>query len=195
MFVSNKLKSDELIRYLGVNYSPFEIVYDYKQAEKYITTIPEPIGIREKRRGGGQFIFGLSRLNALKILKDNIVPFPVGIYHDMHEAEKYLIYQGEIQLFDDYTISAVYCSIAGIKNREACRHKDKILVSNITWDCSAPLYEHNGWFKGWRYKPLQEIIDYLVHYEIIGPVVEFSYYSKKVGWKNEQIVIWEIRNY
>lgn len=79
--------------------------------------------------------------------------------------------------------------ILGIKCREAVIRKEAIsfgvphqhpnILDQVSWD----------------YRPVREVVDYLCEHSLIGPVIEYSYYSKKVGWKNEQIVIWEIRNY
>jgi hypothetical protein len=196
MFVRTKLESDRLMKSLGVNYSPFEVCYSIQDVEKYLYDIAEPIGIREKRAGGGQLICNLSRQEAHQIILDGRVLFPLGIYHDVRETDSHLIYQGEIQLLEDYTLNARYCSVPGIKNREACKFNEgRINVLSCACDFSSPLHVHAGWYKGWSYRPLQEVIDYLVHFQLVGPVVEFSFYDVKLGCKNENIIIWEIRSY
>ncbi|MDO8641493.1 MAG: hypothetical protein Q7R33_08165, partial [Nitrosarchaeum sp.] len=60
MLIANKLESDKLIKDLKLNYSPFEVVYSFQEATKFIDIIEEPIGIREKRQGGGQLIVNLT---------------------------------------------------------------------------------------------------------------------------------------
>jgi hypothetical protein len=189
-FSRNKVESDELIRGIGVNYTPFEVIYSYEEAKKVINSIPLPLGLREKRAGGGgKFLFGLSRRDVLSCIKNKEISMPVGIYQDMSEVEKNLIYQGEVWLFDDGSLKATYNYTKGIKNREACSsHPGRICV-NIGID-NKHLYRF-----GWDYYPLRTIIDYCLDYGLIGCVVEFSYYSIPVGWKKEKINIWEIRNY
>jgi hypothetical protein len=188
-FPRNKLESDELIRNIGVNYTPFEVVGSYEEAKKIIDSIPLPLGLREKRAGGGKLLFGLNREDVLDYIKNKEISLPVGIYQDMLEAEKNLIYQGEVWLFEDGSLKATYNHTKGIKNREACSsHPNKICVSICT--CNFNLYRF-----GWDYYPLRAIIDYCLDYGLIGCVVEFSYYSIPVGWKKEKINIWEIRNY
>ncbi|MDO8640732.1 MAG: hypothetical protein Q7R33_04245 [Nitrosarchaeum sp.] len=189
MFVSNKLDSDKLIKELKLNYSPFEVVYSFQEATKFINAIDEPIGIREKRQGGGQLIVNLTWPEALDILKSGKIAYPLSVYHDMRETETHLIYQGEVWLFPDGSLKATYNHTPEIKNREACSSHPARIHVNI--DMSDPL--NRKW--GWDYYPLRAIIDYCCEYGLIGPVVEFSYYSIPVGWKHEKIVIWEVRNY
>jgi hypothetical protein len=190
-FPRNKMESDEMIRSIGVNYTPFEIVNSYEEAERVIDSIPAPIGIREKRAGGGKFLFGLDRSDVLRSISTKEVSLPVGIYQDMSDVESKMIYQGEIWLFEDGSLKATYNCTPGIKNREACSsHPGKVCV-NI--DMSNPYNDQDRF--GWDYYPLRDIIDYCLTYRLIGCVVEFSYYSVPVGWKKENINIWEIRNY
>ena len=189
----SKSESDRLIRSSGVNYSPFVVVNSYEEAVAKIDSIPEPLGLREKKSaGGGLFLFGLTKSEFLKILRTKKgVSYPVGIYFDTAEAEQRLIYQGEFQLFPDGGLLATYSSVKGIKNREACADPKNFTTVDLRMDA----IKHRTPEFGWDYQPLQFAIKYLCKHNLIGPVVELSHYGIGVGWKNEPIVIWEIRNY
>jgi hypothetical protein len=189
-YIKSKEESDLLIHKIGVNYTPFEIAYSLNHAYEILHNFDyNLLGIREKKignhPGGGKFLCGLSRLEVFEYLNSNKIEYPIGIYQDMKFHEQLLIYHGEICLFPDGSLHARYCDIPNIKMRDAMKHPKAINV-NI---------DNTSYQWGWDYKPLREIIDYLCEYHIIGSVVEFSQYSIKAGCKNENIVIWEIRNY
>jgi len=190
LVVRNKIESDRIIRDLGVNYSPFCLVYNQKEAEKAIAKIKELIGIREKRAGGGHLITGLTVPQAFSFVNSkNMVAYPCSIYHDMRETEDHLRYQGEIQLHPDGTMCGIYNTTPGIKNREACIRSEAVRFG--TYYQSPAILDEVSW--DWR--PVRDIVDYCCDYDLIGPVIEYSLYDVPVGWKNEFVVIWEIRNY
>lgn len=197
--IKTKLDSDECIRSSGVNYSPFFIAFDYRDAIEAVEKLKEPIGIREKRGGGGSFIFDLTKEQAISLILRQVdevrkktkptFQYPCGVYYDMRETEDHLLYQGEIQLHSDGTMCGVYCTVPGIKNREACRHKEAVHFGTYA-PTPNPFLD-----KSWDYKPIRYAVDYICKYNIIGPVVEYSVYDIPTGWKKEPIVIWEIRNF
>lgn len=46
-----------------------------------------------------------------------------------------------------------------------------------------------------KYEYASKPIDYILRHGLIGMIVELSYYNVPVGIKNENIIIWECRNY
>lgn len=190
MFIKNKLESDRLIISLGVNYSPFCLVFNQKEAEEAIPKITEPIGIREKRAGGGRLITDMTVQSALDFVRSkDMVPYPCSVYHDMQQVDCCMRYQGEIQLHQDGNMCGLYNTTPGIRNREACIRPEAVRFG--TYYQSSNVLDEVSW--DWR--PVREIVDYCCEYGLIGPVIEYSVFDRPVGWKHEPIVIWEIRNY
>jgi len=46
-----------------------------------------------------------------------------------------------------------------------------------------------------KIRGISKVIDYLFHNELFGVIVEFTLFDCPVGCNNEEIVIWELRNY
>lgn len=190
MIVRDKLQSDNLIVSMGLNYVPFINVFSKEEAEYAISKIPEPIGFRAKKSWGGGLVGNMDREEAIAFLQSSqMLPYPCSVYQDIHAIDEHLIYQGEIQLHPDGTMCGVYCTVPGIKNRYACLHPEAVRFG--TYFQSPQTLEEVSW--DWR--PVREIVDYCCQHSLIGPVIEYSYFSVPLGVKNESIVIWEIRSY
>jgi len=186
MHVKNKLDSDFWILTKRVNYSPFHLVYSTEQAIEKILILPEKIGIREKRAGGGKVIRQMTRDQAIDFVKsEEMVQFPCAVYHDLATNDGSLIYQGEIILSEDYELARINRT-PGITNREAMSRSDCINFNSKSWDSRKNL---------WSNKELRPIVDYCCKYTLIGCVVEFGFYKVPVGVNREKILIWELRNY
>jgi len=190
MKIRNKLESDKIIIESGINYIPFINVFNVDEAIKAAHNIPEPIGFRAKKSFGGNVIGNMTRKQALSYIRtQKDFSFPYSVYQDNRAIGDFLIYQGEIQLHKDGTMCGIYCNVPGIINRYAVLHSEAIHFG-MYYNSPYPQKEVN-----WGWRPVRLIVDYLCKYNIIGPVVEFSYFTTPLGIKNEPIVIWEIRNY
>lgn len=190
MYVKDKLVSDRIIVNSGVNYVPFINVFNMEDAREAILKIPEPIGFRAKKSFGGGLVGSMTRKEALQYIKVQATfEFPYSVYQDIKAIDEYLVFQGEIQLHVDGTMCGIYCSASGVKNRYAVLLPEAISFG-MYYQSTAPHKEVN-----WGWRPMRRVVDYLCTYNLIGPVVEYSLFTKPLGIKNDPIVIWEVRSY
>lgn len=184
--IKNKIASDDFIIKSGMNYTPFALVRNWGEAYTYVNpryrklSESEPFSIRFKGTGMQPFLPNLSRDDVLvfcaeHFAKDNT---PLGIYEATEGYDEHRTVNCEIRINSDATIDAHYCR-GNLKMRDALKSADAKHVVR----------------KGMNYKPLRWAVNYLCKYNILGPVVELTLFSKKVGVKNDYIVCWEVRNF
>ncbi len=185
---TNKIESDEFILKSGMNYIPFFLVRNTKEALETLAKIAakkaEPVSIRFKGRGMQPFKPNLNCVDAYYFCEDHFKndSTPLGIYEQTEDYDSYRQFNGEIQLKADGTLNAHYHPKSqSMKMRDALRHPDSLHVDGVSWD----------------YKPLRPYVDYLCKFgtDVVGPVIELTAFEKPVGVKNERIVIWEVRNF
>lgn len=129
--ILNKLESDKFIINSSMNYTPFEIIYNYDQALDYLNHLKEnqyPVSIRFKGRGIQPFKPNLNYYHAFNFCyshfeynEDGVImenPTPLGIYEATEEYDKYRISNCELQINSDLTIDAHWCP-GSIKMRDA----------------------------------------------------------------------------
>jgi hypothetical protein len=183
--IKNKQQSRETIKRLGLNYVPFITIRkgEYEKAWQFLIDSPmNYYSVREiNNSGGGAFsdnmLVGLDVI-ALTSILDEFELFPSLLVLDREN----LILQGELQLAQDMSILGSLSNIKGISNRKA--------MANPTYNLSVPSSQTIPRIPG-----LDKVIEYMLRYELIGPVVEFTLYDQPVGVNSEPIVIWELRNY
>ena len=195
MVIKTKLDSDAKIISLGLNYSPFKVVYTKEDALSFVNELEEPVGIREKRTGGGQVIRQMTRQQMINFIKsEKMVQYPCAVYHDVTETDTKLIYQGEI--FIDGTNGLIAGRLSYVKSvslRAAMLRDDCFDIAFA--DMSNEIYHWDNRRCCMGLRRCKAIIDYCCRYNLIDCTVEFSYYSVLVGVNNENILIWELRNY
>ncbi len=106
------------------------------------------------------------------------------VYESLAIADDRLILQGDIEIDRDFIMRASLSDIKGISNRIAMEKP----VYNI----------YNYDLKEKRDPPisgLSKVIDYISQNSLIDMVVEFSLFEIPVGINQENIIIWELRNY
>jgi|GEM_PF-2888893 len=195
MLITTKLDSDAKIKSLRLNYSPFKVVYAKEEALTFVEKINEPIGIREKRTGGGQLIRRMTKQQAIDFINsDKMVEYPCAVYQDVSETDTKLIYQGEI--FIDGTNGHIAGRLSYVKSisvRAAMLRDDCFDIAYGTYHNMLYHWDRRRCSMGLR--RCKAIVDYCCKYNLIDCIVEFSYYSVPVGVNNENILIWELRNY
>ncbi len=185
----DKLESDRFIIESGMNYTPFHLVFNIREAERALADIDDraavPISIRFKGRGMQPFKPNLSVIAALQFCREHFSKTdatPLGIYEQTEDYDIHRQWNGEIQLQSDGYLNAHYHpSSQGIKMRDALASPESLHVRGVTWD----------------YKPLRWAVDYLCRFgeAVIGPVIELSAFAVPVGVKYEKVVVWEVRNF
>jgi hypothetical protein len=170
-----------------MNYTPFGLVRNIEEAKDYIfkdgyDTSRLPFSIRFKGTGMQPFIpnlnFSAAASYCLKHFAFDQNTTPLGIYEATEGYDDHRTVNCEIRINPDCTIDAHYCK-GNMKMRDALKSPEAKHVVGASMG----------------YKPLRWAIDYLCKYDIIGPVVELTLFSKKVGVKNDYIVCWEVRNF
>lgn len=182
--IKNKIESDSFIIGSGMNYTPFSLVRNLDEAISYLYSDPdparEPFSIRFKGTGMQPFLPNLLMGEAVTFCKEHFERdnTPLGIYEATEGYDDYRTVNCEIRIKPDGTIDAHYCR-GNLKMRDALKSKDARHVVG----------------KGMNFGPLRWATDYLCKYDIVGPIVELTLFSEKVGVKNDYIVCWEVRNF
>lgn len=182
--IKNKQESDFIIKKLRLNRiieSEFtqETIGDLKrflQVHKY-----SYYNLRDKSQASGKFLYKVTAEQILDQCK-NYTRFSV--YESLSLADKKLLLQGEIFIDSKFRVIASLSDIKGISNREA--------MKNPKYNLSLDLTERK---EPYNIQGLTKILDYIIEHNLIGMVVEFSYYDIPVGVNNENIIIWELRHY
>lgn len=184
--IANKQQSDYLIKKLGLNRmveglfnknSSKDDVVNFLGKYKY-----DYYNIRDKSSPAGKFMYKLSKEEIIDNLDNYKDKF--SIYESLAEADKRLILQGEIEISEDFIMTASLSDVKEIPNRVAMRDPKFNLYNYDLKEKREP-----------SIKGLSKIIDYVVIKELLNVVVEFSLFEIPVGVNQENIIIWELRNY
>lgn len=184
--IVNKYESDCAIVRLGLN-KMLEGIFTSKSSQEDLIKFldrnkHDHYNIRDKSDPSGKFQYKLTRDEVIENSKDYKKKFSV--YESLAEADKTLILQGEIQIDKDFVMMASLSDVKGISNRIAMQE---------------PKYNIHGFDLTDKREPsirgLSKVLDYIISKELLDVVVEFSLFEIPVGINNEDIIIWELRNY
>lgn len=162
------------------------------RAIHYLMRLPitvEYIGVREihKKFGGRGFcewkLTIREALNFIKNLKPNIDFY---FYEYIREDDRKM--QGHIEIRNNMDILGELSYKDGIILREAMENPEIIFEANLLDTKGIKRCEN-------RCPYLKEIINYICEKNLVGYTVEFSMFHSPLGVENENIIIWEIRNY
>jgi len=105
-------------------------------------------------------------------------------YHDRYN----MLIQGDFYITKDFIIGGGYSDIKGKSLRESCLN-----FPYKFWNID--LKENREAKK--LSKNIQYIFDYLIKNNIFDKIVELTLYNfdTRVGFKEENIIVWEVRNY
>ncbi|ABR33476.1 MULTISPECIES: hypothetical protein [Clostridium] len=183
--IRNKYESDYMIKKLGLNRMSENIFTDNSTLDELKSYLEENTykyyNIRDKSVSGGKFLYMLTKDQVL--LKSKKYK-RYAVYESLAIADDRLILQGDIEIDRDFIMRASLSDIKGISNRIAMEKP----VYNI----------YNYDLKEKRDPPisgLSKVIDYISQNSLIDMVVEFSLFEIPVGINQENIIIWELRNY
>lgn len=183
--IRNKYESDYMIKKLGLNRMSEKIFTDNSTLDELKSYLEENTykyyNIRDKSVSGGNFLYMLTKDEVL--LKSKRYK-RYAVYESLAIADDRLILQGDIEIDRDFIMRASLSDIKGISNRIAMEKP----VYNI----------YNYDLKEKRDPPisgLSKVIDYISQNSLIDMVVEFSLFEIPVGINQENIIIWELRNY
>ena len=181
--IKNKTESDRVILERGLNRLSSEVFSqgEVERLKKYLNeTDFEYYNIREKKASSGSFIYKLTKEQVIQESKDFQI---FSVHESLAGVDDKLILQGEIYIDADWVMVASLSTVKNIPNREAMKKPEYTIEVDLK-SCREPSIDG-----------LTEVIDYIVGKELIGMVVEFSLFDARVGVNNENIIIWELRNY
>lgn len=182
--IKNKDNSEKLIRKMNLN-RLLRVEFNKEEIDKVKEFIDNSdcqyYSIRSRIKSSGKFYYKIAPDDVLNKVKD-FESFVLS--ESLVEADqKYLILQGSIQIFDDWTCIASLNDTKGQPNREADDIPKYKLFFNIIDDYEPDI------------RGLKRIIDYYVTHELFNLVLEFSIYDIPIGINKENIIVWEIRDY
>ena len=94
-----------------------------------------------------------------------------------------MILQGDIQVDSDMRMLATLNDEKGISLRQATGKPKYNLSLNLLEQKDPPI------------RGIGKVVDYIFRHELFDVVVEFTLYNCPAGCNDEEIVIWELRNY
>ena len=186
--VRNKLESQRLIEKKGLNYNPyltlrpettFQEIHEFSRRYDFLA-IRDP-------RPMGTFIHSVPRDKLISTIAQYPDRSGLRIQPSLKAYDdKYLVLQGDIEIRRfDFTAKATLNDKPGVSLREATNNPE--LLKTYQWDWG---YDRDPDVPG-----LKQVIDYIFRHELFDMIVEFTLYSKPVGIKREELIIWECRNY
>lgn len=179
---TNKYESYRLIESLGLNKLPeiYLPVYNKSKILEFFKLYPaETYAIRDRKQSGSKF-FNLTAtkddiLNGCK----NKEMFTINVNTMSLDATQLLT--GEIKITSD---GGVNFSISKNPNFSA---RDGALMPDYRFagDLSSPKLK--------SILGLNRVVDYIFAHELFDAIVEFASFDKRVGTKNEYVVVFELR--
>ncbi len=183
--IKNKYESDYIIKKLGLNRMSEKIFTDNSTLDELKNYLEENTyeyyNIRDKSAAGGKFLYMLTKDEVL--LKSRKYK-RYAVYESLAIADDRLILQGDIEIDRDFVMRASLSDIRGISNRIAM---EKPVYNIYDYDLKE---KREPSIRG-----LSKVIDYISQNSLIDMVVEFSLFEIPVGIGQENIIIWELRNY
>lgn len=179
MNIRTKAGSDEMITKLGMNkmleHKGMKGLEEFLSASGH-----EYYNIRDKSTAMGNFQYKLTGQEVLEVAPKYL---EFSVYESLAEADKGLVLQGEIQIDSGFNMVASLSNLKEISNRKAMELPQITICTNLV----------EGKM---RYVPgLDQVIDFMCENDIIGPIMEFTLYNQPVGVNEEELLIWELRNY
>lgn len=181
MKISNKTESAQAIKALGLNELPTGIFKKGQTAEvlQFLKQYPAKYyAIRDRANAGGIFKMPVKAEDVLKEIKGYSL-FSINI-SNLNYANSQLL-TGEIQIKDDM-IYAIGSTNSTYSLRDAYKDPTFNISTNILDDATLSKIPH-----------LDKVIQYILDHGLQGLIVEFSLFDKKVGTKNDYIVVYELR--
>lgn len=181
--IQSKKESDRIIEKLAVN-KMLEGIFTTETLDQLPIFLNEHqypfYNIRDKSESAGKFLY---KKTASEILTEAPKYSKFSVYESLAEADEKLILQGDIQIDSKFNLLASLSDIKLISNRKAMHNP----VYNLKLDLKQ---KREPYINGLTY-----VIDYIVEHGLLDCIVEFSLFDIKVGVNNENIIIWEMRNY
>lgn len=181
--IKNKIQSTYEIRKRGLNHIAEKIFGEdsISELESFLNENPRPYyNIRDKSCSIGKFLYRLTRDEVLAHSKDYKM---FSVYESLCDADEKLVIQGDIFISKDFEMIASLDDRKGIPLRFATIEPKYNLSIDLKERREPPI------------PGLTEAIDYIIKHGLLNMYVELSVYEICVGIKQENILVWELRNY
>lgn len=186
--IKNKLESQKLIEKKGLNYNPYIILKEDSPTMEVLEFISryEELAIRDPRPMG-KFHHCIPQAKVLDVLAgyDSIIGLRLQPSLKRYDDE-FLVLQGDIEVGRFTTqVKATLNDAPGVSLREATNNPNLYKTYQWNW-----VEDKDPEITG-----LRQIMNYIFKHELFDMIVEFTIYSRPVGKNNENLIIWELRNY
>lgn len=178
----SKVQSKQLIEDLRLNAvrSSMFKASDFLAIDSFLNSSQSELFNIRDPRVSGKFLYGLSKGQVVASLSDYDI---VHINDSMKPYDGALVLQGDLEITKDSNVTATLDDTPNRSQRDAVTFP-KYNVKRDLKDGSVHWVHH-----------LDEVIDYCIQHNLFDIVVEFTLFNEKVGCNNENLIIWELRNY
>ena len=183
MFITNKLESIKKINELGLNKFPEQLFSenDTEKVIEFLSKYPAKYyAIRDKSKAGGIFKLKVAYEDVLSEIKGYTL-FTINASSANYVENQLLV--GEIEVLSDGRIYAILSTNSNYSVRDA--------LSNPSFNLSTDIFD-----KKLNQIPCFDIIyKYIIDHRLQNVIVEFAMFDTKVGIKEQNIIIYELRTH
>ena len=180
--INNKMESVNLIKNLHLNVLPEKIFnhYNKKEIEIFIAQFPADFyAVRDKT-------ISMSKKYKLAVPKEEVVDYcknleKFSINVSSFNYSKNQLLCGEIKINENMDVDYILSTNPNFSLRDCYQHPD--FVGKVS------VFDNKYKIDG-----LEKIIEYALKYNLIGVIIEFTLFNKKLGINNDNVVIWELRS-
>lgn len=180
--IKNKKESSKKIDELALNKLP-EQLFKKGEEEKVLEFIKKYpakyYAIRDKAKAGGVFKLKVEKENILDEIKDYTL-YSVNVSSANYEENQVLV--GEILILSN---NDIYAALSTNRTYSA-----RVAATNPEFNLKTTIFDNKILNKIPYFNTLY---NYIITHHLQDAIVEFSLFDKKVGIKNEKIVVYEIR--
>lgn len=184
MEIRNKLESIKKINDLGLNKFP-EQLFKKNQVENVLELLKqypsEYYAIRDKSKAGGIFKLKVSYKDVLEEISDYEI-FTINVSSANYADNQLLV--GEVEILSNSGVYTMLTTDPTASVRDASKNPEFNIKTDIFDKATLrkiPYFDY--------------IYEYIVSHHLENVVVEFSLFDKKVGIKEEQVIVYELRTH
>lgn len=183
MFITNKLESIKKINELGLNKFPEQLFSgnDTEKVKEFLRKYPAKYyAIRDKSKAGGIFKLKVANEDVLSEIKGYSL-FTVNVSSANYVENQLLV--GEIEVLSDGRIYTILSTNSSYSVRDA--------LQNPSFNLSTDIFDK----KLDKIPYFDMIYSYIIKHKLQDVIVEFALFNTKVGIKNQNIVVYELRTH
>lgn len=183
--IKNKKDSIDVMKKLNLNYFPLQ-VFDKNDSDGIKLFLEKyPSGeyvVRNADKAKGDFFFAKTMDDIVKLKDKFDQNITVAVSYNPYKKDLVLVGDIKVEKRDDDVIIELTA-----RNDKEATHRNIYEKPKFNYICS--LQDD----RLWDIKGFDIIVKYIVEHNLIGMIVEFAVYNKKIGINSENVVISEIR--